>query len=161
MKKSILHALDVFVVIYVSICPFIMQIRKSIIEYTSLVYFTFDASSKTKICLCVLSITLILLYGMMCGVNKSFKRLIIFLVACIMLKVCILIFDFIVPEISEFLWAVYCAPIAYIYQGLDVFVFVFYDILFLMAFASGLFISRKATKTNTPMNQVFQMHDSL
>lgn len=161
MKKSILHALDVFVVIYVSICPFIMQIRKSIIEYTSLVYFTFDASSKTKICLCVLSITLILLYGMMCGVNKSFKRLIIFLVACIMLKVCILIFDFIVPEISEFLWAVYCSPIAYIYQGLDVFVFVFYDILFLMAFASGLFISRKATKTNTPMNQVFQMHDSL
>lgn len=149
MKKSILHALDIFVVIYVIICPFIMQIRKSIIEYTSLVYFTFNASSKTKICLCVLSITLILLYGMLCGLNKSFKRLIIFLVACIMLKVCILIFDFIVPEISEFLWAVYCAPIAYIYQGLDVFGFVFYDMLFLIAFASGLFISRKTTKTNT------------
>lgn len=143
MKKSFLHILDILLVIYVIACPFILQIKKSGIEYTTSVYFSFDASNKAKILLCVLSIVLILLYGIICGLNKSFFRSILFLVIGIVLKGSIFIFDFIVPEISEFLWAIYCAPIAYIYQELDVFVFVFYDILFFIAFAIGLFISKK------------------
>lgn len=149
MKKFILHIFDVLVCIYVIACPFIMQIRKSGIEYTTSVYFNFNASNKTKILFCVLSIVLILMYGIVCGLNKSINRFIIFLVVSIVLKISIFIFDFIVPEISELLWAIYCAPIAYIHQELDIFVFMFYDILFFIAFAIGLFISKKQ-KNNMP-----------
>lgn len=146
IKKSFLHILDVLMGIYVIACPFIMQIRKSETEYSTSVYFNFDAALKTKILFCVLSIALILVYGFVSGLNKRFNRFILFLVVGIALKVSIFIFDFIVPEISEFLWAIYCAPIAYIHQELDIFVFVFYDILFFAAFAIGLFISKNNKK---------------
>lgn len=135
-----MRILDFIVAIYVISCPFIMQIRESRVEHTDLIYFVFDVSDEIKIFICILSILLITLYGIISGSNKSYKRLILLLVICILLKAGSFLFDYYAPGISEFLWEIYRAPIEYIYQGLDIFVFAFYEIVFLLAFASGRFI---------------------
>lgn len=115
-----------------------MQISKETVQYGNYVYFYFKAADRTQIVITILSIAFILLYGLVSGLNKKFNRIAIFIGICLILKIIVFVSDIISPSVSELIWTVYRAPVYWASERMDIFIFVFYEAIFAVAFLLGI-----------------------
>lgn len=124
-----------------------MQIRESRVEHTDLIYFVFDVSDEIKIFICILSILLITLYGIISGSNKSYKRLILLLVICILLKAGSFLFDYYAPEYPNFCGR-YTVPLLNTFTKDWIFSFLHFmkSFFFLLLHPADLFLKAKIPK---------------
>lgn len=157
MSKKKFLILDIFSVLYALACPFILQISKESAQYGNYVYYCFKATDRTQIAVTILSIVFLLLYGLFCGLNKKFNRIAILIGICLILKISVFISDIISPSVSELIWTVYRAPVYWISEQIDIFIFVFYEAIFAVAFLLGIlakktYYTRMRMKNNTMIN---------
>lgn len=142
MSKKRFLIIDIFMILYVLACPFIMQISKGITQYENYVYYYFKAADQTQIAITILSIAFLLLYGLVCGFNKKFNKIAILIGICLILKISVFLSDIISPSVSELIWTVYRAPVYWISEQIDIFIFAFYEAIFAVGFALG-FLAKK------------------
>lgn len=142
MNQKKLLIFDSILILYALACPFIMQISKETVQYGNYDYYYFKAADQTQIVVTMLSIAFLLLYGFVFGVNKKLNRIPIFIGVCLILKISVFLSDIISPSVSELIWAVYSAPVYWVSEKIDIFMFVYYEVLFAVAFALG-FLAKK------------------
>ena len=158
MSQKKLLIFDIFLILYALACPFIMQISKGTVQYGNYDYYYFKAADQTQIAVTILSIVLITFYGFVFGLNKKFNRIPIFIGVCLLLKIAAFLSDIVSPAVSELIWTAYTAPVYPIYENIDIFIFAFYETIFVIAFLLGflakkVYYARMRKKGSAKINQ--------
>ena len=121
MKIQKSYWFGIFGVLYIVFCPIILQIEKGIIEYDGSAYYYFASGESIQIITTILTIVFLLVYGAYCGINKKISSLIFFIVVNL---------------------------ISYIYEKIDIFAYIFYGFVFIIAFVSGFCMVKIRNKNN-------------
>lgn len=148
MKIQKSYWFGMFGVLYIVLCPFILQIEKGIVEYDGSAYYYFSSGESIQLITTILTIVFLLVYGAYCGINKKISSLIFFIIVNLILKIIILLFDFSNYLFSDLLYNIYFSPISYIYEKIDIFAYIFYEFVFIIAFVSGFCMVKIRNKNN-------------
>lgn len=148
MKIQKSYWFGIFGVLYIVLCPIILQIEKGIIEYDGSAYYYFSSGESIQIITTILTIVFLLIYGAYCGINKKISSLILFIVMNLIVKVIIFLFGFSNNLFSDLLYNIYFSPISYIYEKIDIFAYIFYEFVFIIAFVGGFCMVKIRNKNN-------------
>lgn len=148
MKIQKSYWFGIFGVLYIVLCPIILQIEKGIVEYDGSAYYYFSAGESKKLIITILTIVFLLIYGGYCGIHKKISSLIFFIVMNLIVKVIIFLFGFSNNLFSDLLYNIYFSPISYIYEKIDIFAYIFYEFVFIIAFVGGFCMVKIRNKNN-------------
>lgn len=138
--KSKKHLFGFLPFIWFIVCTFLSEIKSDIIYYDGTKYFFYNADNYIKSCITIVTIIIICALAIYNGYLKNRFNALIFIAFLLFFKIVIFVSQFINPTFSDLLYCVYFSPICSINEHLDIFSYLFYELVFLIPFMSAYFI---------------------
>lgn len=115
---------------------------KLLYDESNIAYYDYCATFKVKMLILILCFIYFIGFGFVLGLRKDFKSLIAFIFLLLSFNGIATVFSLFNESVSNLLWGVYLAPISLLIDGMDVFVYVVYYVLFCVPFALGIMVKK-------------------
>lgn len=115
---------------------------KILYDESNIAYYDYCATFKVKMLILILCFIYFIGFGFVLGLRKEFKSLIAFIFLLLSFNGIATVFSLFNESVSNLLWGVYLAPISLLIDGMDVFVYVVYYVLFCVPFALGIMVKK-------------------
>lgn len=139
MKSRMISLLPI---VWFLLCIFFSGIKSFVIQYDGSKAFYYSADEHLQLCITVLSIVIICGFAMYCGCLKKLFDFVIFIALYLFFKIMIFIMELISSDFSNLLYTIYFSPICAIYENLDIFSYIFYEVLFIISFLIGYVLKK-------------------
>lgn len=144
MKSKMISILPI---VWFILSVFFSGIKTYVIHYDGSKSFYYSTNEYLQLCITVLSIVIICTFALYCGYLKKYMILIYFISFCLLFKIIIFVTELIFSDFSNLLYTIYFSPICAIYENLDIFSYVFYEVLFILSFFIGYALKKLKHKS--------------